>query len=265
MQASLLRVMKTTQVMSDGEAVSHEATLLSLVQVVSNPKFPLIRKKKTRPCATNKRRCVEKEPLIRGTSETIPISSTDDEHDIDVRIEGGLYVRVSRGALTQVPYFEKYFSKKWEHADYNLLEDDTQAICVLLAIIHHKPSKLPVSMSTNQLFDLATVCDKYDVTDIALPHVVLHGWIDALWEEKLKPCDGKWEPWLWILSVFSKPRTDLVLRRERVLDVLAANMTQQEGRWVFGKDSTFCYVSDIESPNDLDPLDSKHQDNRLTM
>jgi hypothetical protein len=158
----------------------------------------------------------------------------------------------------EVPYFRNFFSAKWEQPKYTLLGDNIFAVRVVLIILHHKPHLLPSSMSTRQLFNLATVCDKYDVTDIVVAYVQYYGWISAHWKNR-KPYEDEWETWLWTLYVFHPTRTEWEgPRYEWVIDVLAANLTRQGDHWIIQRRNGFCRVSDIECPNQLAPLDSKY-------
>jgi hypothetical protein len=173
-----------------------------------------------------------------------------------------LTVKVSKSVLKEVPYFSKLFSKEWDQLEHSLLGDDAFALRVVLTVLHHKPHLLPSSMSTWQLFDLATVCDKYNVVDIVSPYVESGKWIAALWENN-KPCDGVWEPWLWILFVFRSKGERAVPRYGMILDVLAANMSFRDGSWIITKGSHICQVSDITSPNKLDPLHGMYEKRHL--
>jgi hypothetical protein len=61
-----------------------------------------------------------------------------------------------------------------EDNNHLLPEDSPDAVVVVMTILHHKPSQLPLNMSTSQLFDHATIYNKYDITDI-----VSRMWIGA--------------------------------------------------------------------------------------
>jgi hypothetical protein len=161
----------------------------------------------------------------------------------------------------EVPYFNNFFSNKWEQPTHSLLGDDPSALRVLLTILHHKPHSLPLSMSPMQLFGLATVCDKYATTEIVSPYLESRNWIGALWKPD-KPCDSSWAIWLWILYIFRTRVEENSSRYERVLDVLAANMRLRDGHWIIEEGNSFFKVSDIECPSKLDPLKSKYKKRR---
>jgi hypothetical protein len=113
-------------------------------------------------------------------------------------------------------------------------------------------------MSPIQLFHFATVCEKYNTIEIVSPYLESRNWISALWKHN-KPCDGSWATWLWILYVFQTRAEEHSASYERVLDVLAANMSLRDGHWVIEEGNSFCDVSDIECPEKLTPLKSKHE------
>jgi hypothetical protein len=163
---------------------------------------------------------------------------------------------VSKIALMKIPSFREMFSKEWEQSEHHLYRDDLDALKVMMAILHHRPSVLPVSMSTMQLSNLATVCEKYSVADIISPHVESSRWIDNLWKDG-EPCDGIWEAWLWILDVFPTKTTEKYPRREKVLDMFAANAILHEGFWTLKRGEYYCDISQIRSLPKLAPLDGR--------
>jgi hypothetical protein len=133
-----------------------------------------------------------------------------------------------------------------ERHDHHPSGDSPLALRVMLAIARHELSLLPESVSPQDLFDLATACNKHGLSDIVAPHIEFRKWINASWVDD-KPRDGKWELWLCVAYQF-EPRTTSGLLMDRILDVLAANMFLKEGRWIFERGSTQHDVSKIETP-----------------
>lgn len=80
------------------------------------------------------------------------------------------------------------------------LDDDSQALVVLLSIIHSQPSKIPSSIDLNLLVGIATLVDKYQLHEAA---ALLSGyWINALKREIPKEwCEAMYH-WLFISWVF---------------------------------------------------------------
>jgi hypothetical protein len=155
----------------------------------------------------------------------------------------GSSIKASRRVLMEVPYFQAMFSKEPEDIAYTLSEDSSSAVMVVMMILHHKLSQLPLAMRTRQLFDLATTCNKYDIVDIISAHVDSRMWIDAHWRDHT-PDDRRWERWLWILHVF-RTTGDNFWRYERVKDVLAANIKIQNESWTFEGEAN--YYRDLET------------------
>jgi hypothetical protein len=162
---------------------------------------------------------------------------------------------VSKYALMEVPYFRALLSGNWKPGPNRLLGDDPFAVRILLRVLHHTPSQLPRSISTMQLFNLATLCDKYQVTDLVVPHVESRNWIPPLWEND-RP-RGKLEKWVWILKVFYKT-PEQSPRLGFVLNMVAANMYKGNNMWILRTAKTTCRVSDIRYGCTIEPLDGKH-------
>lgn len=197
-----------------------------------------------------KRPCVERTKF--GTSRSNITVLTRANEGVNTRLfnlKDGSSVRISRSVLEEIP---------WKQSFEHLTEEDPQAVRVFMTILHHKHALLPLSMCTEQLYELAMVCDKYDVTSIVFPHVESRGWISALWKDD-KPCDKKWLLWLSILHIFHIP-TKRCQRLKKVMDVLAANMAHQSLRegWIVSGGDNLWRVSCIESSSKIESLHGKH-------
>jgi hypothetical protein len=189
--------------------------------------------------------------------KTMSLTSTLDVNAVDLQLEDGSLIKVSKPVLMRIPYFKKFFSKTLEQPLYKLSGVDVYATQVLLKILHHKPySCLPWSMSSEQLFYLAAVCDKYGTTEIVSAYVELRNWKELLWKED-KPLEGSWTAWLWILYMFRGRRSHWIARYKMVLDVLAANMSLKDGNWTFGPEDRPIKIADIECPSTLNALQGK--------
>jgi hypothetical protein len=189
-------------------------------------------------------------------SETTDFTSTLDVNAVDLQIGDCSSVKVSKAVLREVRYFNTFFSKDWEKLAYSLSGDDPFALKVLLAVLHHKLHLLPLHITFSQLYELATVCDKYDATDIVAPHVEIRDWISPLWKDN-KPCLGSWASWLWICYTFQTIKGKSSGLCRRVLDVLAANMRLRSGSWYIERSSSPIKVSNIKCLSKLDPLQGK--------
>ena len=80
------------------------------------------------------------------------------------------------------------------------LDDDSQALVVLLSVIHCQPSKIPSNIDLNLLVGIATLVDKYQLHEAA---ALLSGqWVSALKSEIPKEwCEAMYH-WLFISWVF---------------------------------------------------------------
>jgi hypothetical protein len=88
---------------------------------------------------------------------------------------------------------------------------------------------LSTTMSVAQLSELATLCDKHDISHF-FSSVETCRWINALWKGD-KPINGNWGTWLAILETFKQSTL-----REKVISVLATNMFVSEGEWVIARE-----------------------------
>jgi hypothetical protein len=185
--------------------------------------------------------------------ETTDFTSTLDVNAVDLQIGDCSSVRVSKAVLGEVRYFNTFFSKNWEQPAYSLSGDDPFALKILLAILHHKLHLLPLRITFSKFYELATVCDKYDASDIVAPHVEIRDWISPLWKDN-KPCLGSWASWLWICNTFQTMNGKSSELCRRVLDVLAANMRLRSGSWYIERGNSPIKVSNMKCPSKLDPL-----------
>lgn len=95
----------------------------------------------------------------------------------------------------------------------SLGEDDPQALAVVLNALHLQGSKVPISISFQNLVDLAIICDKYDCA----PGVTL--WADV-WTEVWKnyALEPGFERWLFIAWTFGIDEIFMSLSRKLILD-----------------------------------------------
>jgi hypothetical protein len=203
----------------------------------------------------------QKKIKLTCVAEVDVLHSTLYGDTIELKLKDGSSISVSKRVLVQVPFFYKFFSKKAEQQSYSLLEDDSLAIQVVMAIFHHKPCQLPSAMTTQQLFGLATVCKKYGFTNIVSAHVECQAWITTLWHQ-IEPRDGDWEIWLYILRVF-QATTENRCRYQHVIHVLAMNTVYHGGCWVLRRDQRQREISPIESAGVIVSLDSKYSSRLL--
>lgn len=183
-------------------------------------------------------------PELTPTPERITNGSQD--CSVDIKVGDADYYRVSTHVLEEVPWFRKFLSRNWKQTRYHLPEDHPLAVRIVFLILHHQPSRIPVSMLSSDLFHLATLCDKYDITDIVVPHVENHRWIENLWDHG-KPCGRDWQSWVWILGGLYHTE-ERCRKLSTVLDVIAANIRVEDDEWIFEWNDKVCHVSEIEHP-----------------
>lgn len=65
---------------------------------------------------------------------------------------------------------------KRENGEVALPEDDPNALCIVLHIIHFRPRSLPNTIEDDELMSLAILCQKYDIAELVSP------WLQTKWE-----------------------------------------------------------------------------------
>jgi hypothetical protein len=92
-------------------------------------------------------------------------------------------------------------------------EDDPQALVVVLNALHLQGSKVPISISFQNLVDLAIICDKYDCA----PGVTL--WADV-WTEVWKKyaLEPGFERWLFISWTFGIDEIFMSLSKKLIME-----------------------------------------------
>jgi hypothetical protein len=84
-------------------------------------------------------------------------------------------LQVSRGILSILsPVFKAMLNGKFREAaptttEISLPDDDPEAMRVMLLIAHLKFKDLPETLLLHELFEVAVVCDKYDMADVFKP------------------------------------------------------------------------------------------------
>jgi hypothetical protein len=141
-------------------------------------------------------------------------------------------------------YFQILFSETPEpFVDFN-----TDAIHVFLLLLHHEYGQLPSEMSVDQLYALAELCAELDSDDTqdtseSLGEVLsaqdilsssehVRTWISVGWNHE-RPIDPDWIRWDWILLHLTD-QSEPCAKTITVSHILAANMYDHLGVWVFG-------------------------------
>jgi len=116
------------------------------------------------------------------------------------------------------------------------LEDDNQnALAVVLRIIHMKNHLVPKHLNEDQLYEVAVICDKYDVSQAVM--LWADKWIAGLVpDEAAKPPTVIGHKWLFISYVFARKELFRELSQELILtattstdDSTALVMTAKDG------------------------------------
>ncbi|KAF8426184.1 hypothetical protein EV426DRAFT_572657 [Tirmania nivea] len=123
------------------------------------------------------------------------------------------------------------------HTPYELtLEDDNQnALAVVLRIIHMKNHLVPKHLDEDQLYEVAVICDKYDMSQAVM--LWTDRWIAALVQnESAKPPTVVGHKWLFISYVFARKELFHKLSQELIFtattstdDSTALLMTAKDG------------------------------------
>jgi hypothetical protein len=172
------------------------------------------------------------------------ITRIPDDRSILIHIGKRASYRVSKDVLTEVRWFREFFSRNPDSSTYYLPDDGFLTINILLLILHHRLQLLPKFLLLSQLIDLATVCDRYEVTEIVVPHVETRKWVEHAWKDNIS--HGKeWVAWIKILRGFY-PMEEQCDKLSTVLDVMAANISMVKEHWVFEWDDYKRNVTDID-------------------
>jgi len=82
---------------------------------------------------------------------------------------------------------------------FQMIEDEPNALLILLDIAHLNYDRIPPSISFPTLLQLSILCDKYDTVKLVRRHIT--EWITAV--KAFKPiCNPESEEWLFIAWVF---------------------------------------------------------------
>ena len=97
--------------------------------------------------------------------------------------------------------------------DITLGDDDPKALALLLRIAHHQYDWVPRTLSGDQLYEVAIVCDKYDMRQ------VLGLWLDQ-WIPVDTKCGGNigGDKWLFIAYAFGSEALFTKLSKELILN-----------------------------------------------
>ncbi|KAF2844513.1 hypothetical protein T440DRAFT_484134 [Plenodomus tracheiphilus IPT5] len=168
-------------------------------------------------------------PIIQYNGKSLAGSWMKNLHgNISIYARGGVRFDVSRYVLEEAGCFGALLKTDGDSPPYQLEKESTDALRILILILHHKPCNSTYStLATQTVYNFATLCEKYGLATLMAPHV--ETWIGMLWGKHGRPNDRDWMAWLWILEVFH-PKSEQL---ERVLDVVAANMREDAGNWVF--------------------------------
>lgn len=149
---------------------------------------------------------------------------------------------VSRYTLEATVWFKTALS--WQQPLIELPTDSEEAMRIVLYILHHQYSSLPKDIKLEDLFQLAAVCDKYDLVPYVRPHVLDQGWMSIDFEHLRGRRSGTsvWCFWPLILSTFEKPGS---ARLKSIFDTLASGI-KFDTVWLFERDDEFCQVEQIE-------------------
>ncbi|KAE9988239.1 hypothetical protein EG327_003453 [Venturia inaequalis] len=90
-------------------------------------------------------------------------------------------------------------------AEVELPDDDPTAVTIVCTIAHLKFHDLPLTLTIDELSELATLCDKYDTTAVVGPFV--HDWVTPWFYDPVNKSEKKYldkgnEKFVWIAWVF---------------------------------------------------------------
>lgn len=106
--------------------------------------------------------------------------------------------------LLKGPFAESNALSSAGTAEITLPEDDSQALHVLLNIIHGHTKKVPRAVNIGMLTQIAVLIDKYCLHEVA--EVFTDMWFDKLREDIPQSFTEELMPWLCISWVLRKPK-----------------------------------------------------------
>lgn len=139
---------------------------------------------------------------------------------------------VREGQVVQPTSLESSFEMKLEQVNYD-------ALLIVLNAVHHRVRKIPKSLSFDEFYHLAIVCNQYDLAELFVP------WV-PVWKSKLGEVPGDemaYGKWFVIAWVFRLSKTFEAVTKEMIYDAsLSSGYIAGGGRveteavpdWVFG-------------------------------
>ena len=130
------------------------------------------------------------EPKPIELSKDAEVVTLDDSSDLIIvvgRAEQGTQQKKFHVRLASLEHiskswkkkFDGRFAEKWQEIVW-FPDDSATAVLTVLRIAHFRWNELPVSMSKDDLIELASLCDKYDhfdLTEIVLSVIERKGWL----------------------------------------------------------------------------------------
>lgn len=124
--------------------------------------------------------------------------------------------------------------------EMNLEHDNYGALLIVLNAVHYRVRKIPKSLSLDEFYQLAILCDKYELAEILVP------WVN-IWKSKLGNVPGgksSYGRWFVIAWVFRLSKTFEAVTKEMIYDVSLSSSSVTLGDcrvepgavpgWVFG-------------------------------
>lgn len=96
----------------------------------------------------------------------------------------------------------------------SLHDDDYQSLLIVLNAVHLRTRKIPTSLSVEEFYQLAVVCDKYDLAEIFVPWVTI--WVADL--RNAPRAQVACPRWLVISWVFRLSKTFEAVTKEMICD-----------------------------------------------
>ena len=154
----------------------------------------------------------------------------DPDGDLNMKLRGGT-LRVSRKALTlSSPVFLAMIGQRSRFCEatsptvgvdglqiISFEDDDFETMATIARIIHHQNDRVPRTVSFPQLYDLAVLCDKYNLLRCWGP------WINT-WAGPHSPSviDDGYKHWLFISIVFGYTLLFEQISKKLILDAVSS-------------------------------------------
>lgn len=101
--------------------------------------------------------------------------------------------------------------------EISLADDDPKALAVILRIVHYQYDWVPVSLEEDRLYQIAILCDKYDMRRALGTH--LDKWWKPYLDGQMEVPEQETDKWLFMAYAFALPTLFTLRSKELIMGV----------------------------------------------